>query len=174
MTTYAKLEVNPAGDILQSSYVVPADGVLPNPQRTYNTIESTKGYSQSVFPAYVTVALEGNSAGSRIVALYFPPHLAGLGNLILLAPLGAVALTIYGIAGLLMINTTLDVLHLTGIALSAFIVSLIVVILPSWAWSKWLYYQGAPSYRLQRKVQQKYPNIPVYHDKASFLLDIDK
>jgi len=171
MTTYAKLEVNSDGEILQSSYVVPGDGVLPIAQASSSDLTSLKTYSQSFFPATATVALDGEEAAMRITGILFPTHLKGRAYLKLLGPIIAVAVTVYGVLGLLFTQNSLDQVTLTVVALFVIGVALLLVIVPSWMWFKWLYYQGAPTYRVQRKVQQNYPNISVYHDKKTFLLD---
>src|SRR5690606_18801671 len=101
MTTYAKLEVNSDGEILQSSYVVPGDGVLPIAQASSSDLTSLKTYSQSFFPATATVALDGEEAAMRITGILFPTHLKGRAYLKLLGPIIAVAVTVYGVLGLL-------------------------------------------------------------------------
>lgn len=174
MTTYAKLEVNPDGDILQSSYIVPGDGVLPNPQRSDPDLSSLKGYSQAVFPSYVTVALDGEESAMRITGLYFPTHVRGTEHWKLLGPIGAAAVAVYGILGLLLMENPLSQMTLTIVGTMVILVAALLVFYPSWLWFKWLYYQGAPSYRVQRRVQMKYSNLPVYHDPYLFLVDTAK
>lgn len=171
MTTYAKLEVNPDGYLMQSSYKVPSDGVLPNAQRASQTPDSLHTYSLTLFPRTATVALDGDENALRITRVLFPTHLRGRQHLLLLAPLAPPLVALYGFVGLLIQQNPLSLLALALTSLFVLGVTILLIGWPSYMWFNFLYYQGAPSYRVQRKVQDKYPDIPVFHDKESFLLD---
>jgi len=171
MTTYAKLEVNPDGKLLQSSYEVAPDGVLPSAQRSSKIPDSLKTYSLTPFPRSAVVALTGPEESMRITGIFFPTHLHGWQHLKLLGPIAAIAIALYGIIGLLFIQNTFDSFSLALLSLAVVVVIILIVFAPAVSWFKYMYYQGAPTYRVQRKVQQNYPDIPIYHDKETFLLD---
>ena len=171
MCTFARFEVSPDGELLQSSKVIPPSGVLPRPQATARKPSQTKLYTESVIATTVTASVSSDGENLKIEGIYFPPHLTGWKLSYLLAPLALIFIAIYFIIELATIDYQTDPLTHTLLVILATLVIYMVAVFPAALWARHLYTQGAPPSSVQRKVIANYADTPVFRDYQDFMVD---
>ena len=171
MCTYARFEVSPDGELLQSSKIIPPSGILPRPQSTAKRPHHTKIYTESVISTTVTASIASDGEKLRIVGLYFPPVLSGWRLLYLLGPLLLIIVAIYLIIELTLTPYQVTPLAHTLLVISAALVVYMLVLLPAGLWARHLYTQSSPSAKVQRRIIDNYPDIPVFRDYHEFMVD---
>jgi hypothetical protein len=171
MCTFARFEVSPDGELLQSSKVIPPSGVLPRAQATARDPRHTKLYTESVTSTTVTASISSDGEHLRIEGLYFPPPLRGWKLSRLLAPLAIIFIAVYFIVELALIDYhTSQLVHTIFIILAALVVYMVAVF-PAALWARHMRTQGAPPVRVQRKIVMNYPTIPAFSDYQRFMVD---